>query len=437
MDYVLPIKQDISGCLRAVAGPVAMDEGELAPLLRQCEAARLRFTAELAAGRLAPLALARQRDDLTGLQTIAADWRRRFRRVVLFGTGGSALGARTLAALAAPASAGKRSQDESPVLCVPDNLDPDLMARVLTSDDLAETGFLVISKSGGTGETLAQALTAVTAVRDGLGTAALAKHFLAISEPGQGALRRLSADIGAQVLDHDPDVDGRFSVLSLVGLLPAMMLGLDAAAVRNGAEAVLAHTLATPDSPPAMGAALQVGLQRHGLNLSVLLAYGEAFKPFVRWYRQLWAESLGKQGHGTTPIDALGPVDQHSQLQLYLDGPVDKQFTLLMLQQAGRGPVVDADLATGLGQDYLAGRRIGDLVAAMQAATADTLIRQGRPVRRLTVQCLDETSMGALLMHFMLETLFAADLMGVDPFGQPAVEESKVLARRYLKELAP
>ena len=426
----LPIRQDITGCLRPAAGPVALDPVELAPLLRQCEAARLRLTAELASGGLAPLALARRHDDLAALRSVADNWRHRFRRVVLFGTGGSSLGARALAALAA-------YNDDGPELCVPDNLDPDLMAAVLAPDDLAHTGFLVVSKSGGTGETLAQALTATSAVRDRLGAAAPAEHFLAISEPGQGALRQLSADIGAPVLDHDPDVGGRFSVLSLVGLLPAMILGLDATAVRAGAKLVLEHALDTPDSPPAMGAALQVGLRRQGLGQSVLLAYGEAFKPFVLWYRQLWAESLGKQGQGTTPIDALGPVDQHSQLQLYLDGPLDKQFTVLMLQQAGRGPLVDADLANSLGQDYLAGRRIGDLVGAMQTATAETLVKNGRPVRRLTAERLDETSLGALFMHFMLETLFAADLMGVDPFGQPAVEESKVLARQYLQDSAP
>ncbi len=431
MVKTLPIQQDISGCLQAAAGPVGMDAGALAPLLRQCEVARLRFARELTAGGLAPLALARRRDDLAGLQTIAADWRRRFRRVVLFGTGGSALGARAMAALAAGPNGGGTE------LCVPDNLDPDLMALVLAPDRLAQTGFLVVSKSGGTGETLAQVLTAVSAVTDNLGKAALADHFLVITEPGQGALRQLSAQIGAPVLDHDPDVGGRFSVLSLVGLLPAMMLGLDGKAVREGARLVLEHALATPDSPPAMAAAIHVGLQRHGLGQSVLMAYGEAFKPFVRWYRQLWAESLGKNGQGTTPIDALGPVDQHSQLQLYLDGPVDKQFTLLMLQQTGRGPQVDADLANGLGQGYLAGRRIGDLIDAMQTATADTLVKHGRPVRRLTTAKLDETSLGALFMHFMLETLFTADLMEVDPFGQPAVEESKVLARCYLQETAP
>ncbi|MBT3534008.1 MAG: glucose-6-phosphate isomerase, partial [Rhodospirillaceae bacterium] len=371
-----------------------------------------------------PLSVARGCDDLLQLAPIAADWRQRFRRVVLFGIGGSTLGARALAALA---------DGTGPEFCVPDNLDPEVMAKVLAPENLSHTGFLVISKSGGTGETLAQALTAVSAMRDHLGGDAAARQFLMVSEPGDGALRRLAENIGAPVLDHDPNIDGRFSVLSLVGLLPAMILGLDAAAVREGACSVLQHAMGTKDCPPAVGAALQVGLQRRDLSQSVLLAYGDAFKPFVLWHRQLWAESLGKQGQGLTPIDALGPIDQHSQLQLYLDGPSDKQFTMLTLSQNGRGPVVDAALADSLEQDYLAGRSIGDLVGAMQAATADTLIKHGRPVRRLSVEKLDERALGALFMHFMLETLFAADLMDVDPFGQPAVEESKVLTRQYLR----
>jgi len=182
---------------------------------------------------------------------------------------------------------------------------------------------------------------------------------------------------------------------------------------------------------------MQVALLRKGLSQSVLLAYSGRLKPFARWYRQLWAESLGKNGQGTTPIDALGPVDQHSQLQLYLDGPRDKQFTVLTLDQAGRGPIIDAALAKSLEQDYLAGRTIGDLIAAMQTATAETLEKHGRPVRRLTAATLDEVTLGALFMHFMLETLFAADLVGVSAFGQPAVEESKVLARQYLRDSAP
>lgn len=423
------LDQDISGCFPASVG---LNQAGLSALLQQCEAARRRFAGELDAGRLAPLAIARGVDDLSALRPIADDWRQRFKRVVLIGIGGSSLGARALAALAA------KTDFELPdlELIVPDNLDADLMTSVLKTDDLAHTGFLLVSKSGGTAEPLSQAITAVAAVRAHLGEAATARHFLAITEQGDGALRRLASRINAPVLDHDPDIGGRFSVLSLVGMLPAMMLGLDAGAVRAGAREVLEQAMATAHSPPAMGAALQVALQRLGLAQSVLLSYGEAFRSFALWYRQMWAESLGKQGQGTTPIDALGPVDQHSQLQLYLQGPLDKFFTILTVGQAGRGPTVDASLAEDLGLDYMAGRTIGDLVGAMQSATADTLVKHGRPVRRLSAERLDERTLGALFMHFMLETLFAADLMGVDPFGQPAVEESKILARQYLRDSA-
>lgn len=418
------LKQDISGCFPASVG---LNQAGLAALLHQCEAARRRIAGELKAGQLAPLAIARGVDDLSVLQPIADDWRERFKRVVLIGIGGSSLGARALAVLAA---------DPDLELVVPDNLDSDMMASVLRTDDLAHTGFLLVSKSGGTVEPLAQAIAAVSAVQAHLGGAATARHFLAITEQGDGALRRLAFRINAPVLDHDPDIGGRFSVLSLVGMLPAMMLGLDAGAVRAGASEVLEQAMATTNSSPAMGAAVQVALQRLGLGQSVLLSYGEAFQPFALWYRQMWAESLGKQGQGTTPIAALGPVDQHSQLQLYLQGPLDKIFTVLTVCQAGRGPTVDTNLAEDLGLDYMAGRTIGDLVGAMQSATADTLIKHGRPLRRLSAERLDERTLGALFMHFMLETLFAADLMGVDPFGQPAVEESKILARQYLRDSA-
>jgi glucose-6-phosphate isomerase len=147
---------------------------------------------------------------------------------------------------------------------------------------------------------------------------------------------------------------------------------------------------------------------------------------------QLWAESLGKDGKGTTPIGALGPVDQHSQLQLYIAGPRDKLFTIVTIGTAGRGPRIAADLARLVGEPEFAGKTIGDLVAAQGRATAETLAKNGCPVRTIHIEHLNEASLGELLMHFMLETIIAAHLLGVDPFDQPAVEEGKVLAKKYL-----
>ena len=131
-------------------------------------------------------------------------------------------------------------------------------------------------------------------------------------------------------------------------------------------------------------------------------------------------------------MGAIGPVDQHSQLQLYLGGPDDKLFTVMTTGVAGQGPAMDAALAERAGEPGFAGKRVGDLVAAQGRATADTLARNGRPTRRLHVERLDERAMGELLMHFMLEMILTGYALGVDPFDQPAVEEGKVLAKRYL-----
>ena len=190
---------------------------------------------------------------------------------------------------------------------------------------------------------------------------------------------------------------------------------------------------AIADCAPAVGAAVAFGLLgEHGATTTVLMPYAEALGPFGAWFSQLWAESLGKNGAGTTPAIAMGATDQHSQLQLYLDGPRDKMFTLVTLDRDGAGPAIPQGLSGDPELAYLEGRGLGDLMAAEQNATADTLIAGGHPLRRIALPRLDERALGGLLMHFMLETIFAAGLMGVDPFGQPAVEQGKQRAREYL-----
>src|SRR5439155_10053753 len=225
-------------------------------------------------------------------------------------------------------------------------------------------------------------------------------------------------------------------VPATVRLLPAAMGGLEAGASRAGAAAALAPVLdgrASDEVPAAVGAALAVALGPKK-PIAVIMAYADRLERFSRWYVQLWAESLGKDGKGTTPLAALGPVDQHSQLQLFIAGPRDKLFTILTVGAAGRGPRIAADLAKLAGEPDFAGRTIGDLVAAQGRATAETLAGNGCPVRTIHIERLDEASLGELLMHFMLETIIAARLLGVDPFDQPAVEEGKILAKRYLAD---
>jgi glucose-6-phosphate isomerase len=238
------------------------------------------------------------------------------------------------------------------------------------------------------------------------------------------------------MLDHDPDIGGRFAGLTNVGLLPALARGLDVEALREGANSVIQAMLeATSASAfgPAIGAAVTIGLAKErGVRACVMLPYADRLSRFAAWYVQLWGESLGKKGEGTTPVAALGPVDQHSQLQLYLDGAPQHLITVIREACAGRGPRLAPDLAKLAGADYLAGHAAGDLVAAQQRAIPDALIAQGRPVRTIDLEVLDERALGALMMHFMLETILSAHLLGVDPFDQPAVESGKLLTRRYL-----
>lgn len=154
------------------------------------------------------------------------------------------------------------------------------------------------------------------------------------------------------------------------------------------------------------------------------------------WFRQLWAESLGKSGGGSLPANALGPVDQHSQVQLYLDGPDDKLFTLITHPTRAEGPSVPASFGADPALAFMAKRTIGDLVDAEARATLHTLIEHERPVRHIEVVNTHEEVVGGLLMHFMLETIMTAALMGIDAFDQPAVEHGKLKAKQYMLDMA-
>ena len=424
--------QDIAGCFGGESG---LDEAKFTNYLAQTVPALDRVRARHKAGD--PLyALPGTSDDLEALETIAERYRG-FEDIVILATGGSSLGGQAICALA--------DGGGSPRLHFLDNIDPEHFDAVVGRLDFGRTGVLVISKSGGTPETLMQFLSLLPRLIEASAGGRLGKQVIIITGPGDTPLRRLALRYGCEVLDHDPDLGGRFAAFSLVGLLPALIAGLDARALRTGAAEILGSTLATDDPslvPPAIGAALNVCLARERrISQSVLLPYSERLEPFARWFRQLWAESLGKDGHGTTPIPGVGAVDQHSQLQLWLDGPADKLFTLILTDRRGQGEALQPSLAPDLMEEngalsWLAGRSMGDLMEAEQRATAETLAKAGRPVRILGLKRLDEKALGALMMHYMLETVIAGHLFGVDPFGQPAVEEGKILARRYLSEMS-
>ncbi len=430
----MPYSQDADACFSSRIGEHGLAPDALPPLLAASADGLAWLRSAHDDGSLPLLRFPERRDDLDALGPLVSRFRQDFDDVIVLGTGGSSLGARALYALA---DCGFGPPAGAPRLHFIDNVDPHSLDAVLENVDLRRAGLIAVSKSGSTAETITQFLLCDAALEATLGDAR-GDHGVAITEPGDRPLRALAEARGMTVLDHDPELGGRFSVPSLVGLLPALIAGLDAAAFRAGAAKVLQPVLGGADPEaiaPAVGAAVNVALARdRDIAMAVMMPYCDRLDLFALWFRQLWAESLGKRGLGTTPVRAVGAVDQHSQLQLYLDGPRDKLFTLLLLDNTGRGGRVDPDQATGP-LSYLAGRTIGDLMDAEQRATAETLIRNGCPTRLIHLPRLDEHALGALMMHFMLETILAARLLNIDPFDQPAVEQGKVLAREYLAEM--
>ena len=434
----MSIVQSIENARQEHVGPHGIGADALKSVLARAESALDWLRARHADGRLPLLRLPETHSDLETIRDTARQLADRATDIVILGTGGSSLGGQTLAQLAGFAVPGVGALRAPPQLHFIDNLDPDSFQTLLARLPHATTRFIAISKSGGTAETLMQTIAALSAIQSqGLQTR-IPDIFLGITEPAKAGktngLRDLLGKYRVPMLDHDTGVGGRYSALTNVGLLPAAMLGLDVAAVREGAGLALAPVLAKKPAaqvPAAVGAALSVALSE-SKSISVLMAYCDRLQRFTHWYVQLWAESLGKGGKGTTPVAALGPVDQHSQLQLFIGGPRDKLFTVVTVDGAGHGPRIDGELARLAGEPGLAGKTIGDLVAAEGRATAETLAKNGCPVRTIHISKLDEESLGELMMHFMLETIIAAHLLGIDAFDQPAVEEGKVLAKKYL-----
>lgn len=436
------LQQSFDLALESGVGAGGIPDAAFEKALAALAPALARLKGEADAKSLPLLALPADTADLAPVHAAAKRLREDATDILILGTGGSSLGGQTLAQLAGYGIAGLSSFAPAPRVHFIDNLDSETFASLLTKLPLKSTRFVAISKSGGTGETLLQSIAAITALRAaGIPDSDIGAHFQGLSEPAKPGklhpLRALLEPFGTPFLDHHTGVGGRYSVLTNCGLLPAAILGLDIEALRKGAAKALAPLLAgkgVREVPAALGAALHLAAQRSGKGIAVLMPYADKLALLTRWWVQLWAESLGKDGQGTQPVAALGPVDQHSQQQLYLAGPKDKFFTVLTVSTKGKGPGIDSALAKKIGEDGFAGKTIGDLVAAQGVAMVDTFAKNGRAVRRLHVDHVDETVHGEILMHFMLETILTGYAMGVDPFDQPAVEEAKLLAKRYLAE---
>ncbi|HRQ26799.1 glucose-6-phosphate isomerase [Hyphomicrobium sp.] len=437
-------RQSIDGCLSDAIGSHGLSDAEFEHWLDKLAPHLASLQDDYVTGALPVLRIAEDTADLDAAEAALRKLVEGADTVVFFGTGGSGLGGQTLAQFGGWNLPGVSCCSTNSVHKLKtrfyDNLDPLTLAAGLKRLDLETTRFVVTSKSGGTTETIAQLLVTLNAVRAAGLEDRIPQLFLGITEPDKpgkkNGLRALLASLGVPMLDHHTGIGGRFSCLTNVGLIAALARRLDARKIREGAREVIDALRAakTPaEFAPAVGAATAVALSKErGIRTLVMMPYNDRLGRFSEWFVQLWAESLGKGGEGTSPIPALGPLDQHSQLQLFMDGPREIYVTLVRVASAGHGDMLDPELARIAGQEFLGGKTIGDVVDAQAHAIGEALVQAGRPVRTVDLDTLDEHAMGALLMHFMIETILAGRLLELDPFDQPAVELAKTLTRERL-----
>lgn len=384
-----------------------------------------------------PLFKSIQTDEILNELAPVAKKFQQFEDILILGTGGSSLGGQTLLALRDPTI-------KMPRLHFLDNIDPHTFQYLLPTLNVTKTGVIAISKSGNTAETLMQLLVCLQQWLTKLTAQQIKDHFLIISEPHQNGIRQLAKVYTISCLDHPTDIGGRFAVFTTVGMLPALISGIDAKALREGARYVLSSNLSANsslESSALTGAIAHLTLSRLGITQTILMPYIDRLHTFTLWFRQLWAESLGKMDdhnhrQGMTPIQALGAVDQHSQLQLFLDGPKDKIFTLITKSHKEDTYQISLPTTGHPAVDLFQNKTMGSLMEAEQQATLDTLRRHKCPTREIKLSRLDEKVLGGLMMHFILETIAMAHLLNVNPFDQPAVEEGKRLAQQYLSNAA-
>ena len=355
--------------------------------------------------------------------------------LVVFGIGGSALGNIALQTALNPYMHNlDDTQRPGPRLFVFDNIDPLQISSFLDwlGDKLDKTIFNVISKSGQTAETISQFMIIRQLLTDKLGTSGLQNQLIANADPRRGILRRIAAEENLRCLEVPEGVGGRFSVLSAVGLFSAAVCGIDIDSLLKGARDMDTKVSCEDfyKNPAAINAAINYHFYNHGKKISVMMPYSFHLKNLADWYRQLWAESLGKakdlagnEVHiGPTPVKALGTTDQHSQVQLYREGPNDKLFTFLQVNN------FDKDIKIGPAPDsapelsILAGAELSKLLNCEKKATEYALLQSNRPCLTVLFPEVNAYTVGQFIYLFEVTTSFAGALFGINPYDQSAVD---------------
>ncbi len=374
--------------------------------------------------------------DIKKLSKPITDW---CWHLVVLGIGGSALGARALHQALSPPQYNlfpMARRHHRPALWVADNIDPDYFYGLMDGLDLRRTAFNVISKSGTTAETTAQFLWAYQILKNRLGADQVRERFIITTDPEKGPLRALARQESLPSLSIPPNVGGRFSVLSAVGLLPASMVGIDCQELLAGARFMDQRL---KDSEPGKNLAYRLAALFYlfatakNRPMLVMMPYATTLGAMAEWFCQLWAESLGKKfavdgstvQAGSTPVRAVGATDQHSQLQLYMEGPHDKLIAFLQVEKFQHHLQIPELFGGYEDLAYLGGHSLNELLDLERQATAFNLMQAGRPNLTLRLPEINPFTVGQLIYLLEVATVAAAGLFRVNPLDQPGVEGGK------------
>ncbi len=378
-----------------------------------------------------------QEEVVKQLKEAAEEAKDKFDNLVILGIGGSALGNIAVqTAINHPHyNLDAEQRNGYPRLFISDNVDPSGLKALLDVLDLEKTLFNVISKSGGTAETMSQFLLARKLVAEEVGAEKVAEHFIATTSKDSGFLIEIAKREGFKTFHIPENVGGRFSVLTPVGLLSAAFTGVDIEALLAGA-AYMDQICQQQDlwkNPALLNGVLQYLAYQNGKSLSVMMPYSDKLRDVADWYRQLWAESLGKEvdrtgnkvNVGPTPIKALGVTDQHSQVQLYTEGPFDKVITFIEVEDFGVNLEIPEAYSDLQGVGYLGNHSFKELIETEKNATELALSQKNRMNETIILPEVNEFTLGQLFYLLEMQTAVIGELFNINAFNQPGVELGK------------
>ena len=434
------IKLDVNPMFREFTGEHAIPRAELDSMLPELKKAHAAVEAGRGKGMQGWMDLPYNQDEiLTAIENTAARVRKEFEAFVVLGIGGSALGPAAVQQALNHLHYNELPAEKrgGPRLYIEDNVDPERMAALLDVIDLKKTCFNVITKSGGTAETMSQYLIITDALKKAVGDD-YKRHIIITTSQTKGFLIKIAQREGYETFYIPDGVGGRFSELCPVGLIAAAVTGIDIRGLIAGAKD-MDQRCASDDAyqnPALMDAGLMVLAMRHGVNMSVMMPYADSLKLMADWYAQLWAESLGKNETldgekchvGQTPIKTLGVTDQHSQLQLYTEGPFDKALTFLKVESFRATTAIPHGCDDIPTIAFLGGKSHNQLIEAERKGTEYALYKSGRMSQTITLPEVNANPVGQLIYFFELVTAYSGALLNINTFNQPGVEESKIAA---------